>query len=204
MPLFASVSQICFQPLPGNASVEASFSLDDLVSIFNCVSGHQPRPAIQTGRRADCQLHCHRHSLPDCAFSLVVGSPPDTALSNFAKRSSNAIALFAADSSTSSAEICRRNSSDAMSARAAVSPASANRVLLSTSCASSTAARASTACSCSTFFAWLRLASRSRWRTCLTEPSSVASAAASLFNRVNSSCLSENVSCACFSSVCSP
>jgi len=60
---------------------------------------------------------CHCHSLRGCTFSLLVGSPPNTALSSFAKRSSNAIALFAADSSTSSAEIRHRNSSDALSAR---------------------------------------------------------------------------------------
>jgi len=100
--------------------------------------------------------------------------------------------------------MCRSNSLDAMSARAAFSPASAYRVLLSTSCASTTAARVSTAFRCSTFFAWLRLASRSRCRACLTELSSVASAAASLFNRVNSSCLSKNASWGCYSSVCSP
>jgi len=47
MPLFASVSQICFQPLRGNASGDSSFSLDDLVSIFNCVSGLRPLPAIR-------------------------------------------------------------------------------------------------------------------------------------------------------------
>jgi len=40
------------------------------------------------GRRADCQPHCHRHSLPDCAFSLLVGLPLNTALSSFAKRPS--------------------------------------------------------------------------------------------------------------------
>lgn len=75
-----------------------------------------PVQQSEPGRRADRQPHCHRHSLPDCAFSLV-GSLPNTALSSFAKRSSNAIALFAADSSTSSAEICRRDSSDAIRAR---------------------------------------------------------------------------------------
>lgn len=58
MPLLASISQICFQPLPGNASGDASFSLDDLVSIFTCVSGRQPRPAIRnrTARRLPTAL----------------------------------------------------------------------------------------------------------------------------------------------------
>lgn len=130
-----------------------------------------PVQQSEPGRRAD-RPHCNRHSFPECVFSLLVGTPPNTALSSFAKRSSNAIALFAANSSLPArrfAVAIRRTRCP----RAAVSPASVNRVLLSASCASSTAAGAPTACSCSTFYAWLRLASRSRCRACLTEPTSV-------------------------------
>jgi len=70
-------------------------------------------------------------------------------------------------------------------------PAQLRRPRLSATCASSTAMRDSPACSCSTFRGRLLPASRSRCNACLPARSSLASAAASLFNLLNSSCLTD-------------
>jgi len=64
MPLFASASQICFQPLPGNASGDASFSFNGRTRSPHCAFPPATPGAFGIGQPAIRIKHALLRGMP--------------------------------------------------------------------------------------------------------------------------------------------